>query len=253
MDWDDALSASPWKVARAAAPRGARNESSARRRKTRRRAGNILVTEFFDGEFMNFSSIHPCLLAAPAQIIQQDGDNALCRVAIPQRRYSAAPGAAGKRVIGRGKNARGIEADDGVGAFIHGDRALGALAQSKAGHTERGGFLLNAAGIGEHAGRGAHQVQKFKITERGNKPHAASFTDPVGAGLARGWRRAGFGIELTGKPERAQAFRRTRVRGKKNRNATTDLSKRPGQRREALDAVDIGGTMQSYQDEGPSD
>ena len=58
--------------------------------------------------------------------------------------------AAGKDFVGFPANRLDVAADHRVGALLDGDRTFGVFAQREAGNAERGGFFLQAAGIGEH-------------------------------------------------------------------------------------------------------
>ena len=70
-------------------------------------------------------------------------------MAIPERGNAAGLAFPSKDGLSGGENLCGSGADEKVRAFGDGDGALGVFAEREAGDAERGGFFLDAAGVGQ--------------------------------------------------------------------------------------------------------
>ena len=80
-----------------------------------------------------------------------------------------------------------VVADEAIGAFADGHRALGVAAQGQARNAERRRLFLYAAAVGEHQSAVAVELQKIQIAERLGKRqplhladafHQAEFFEP---------------------------------------------------------------------------
>ena len=60
----------------------------------------------------------------------------------------------------------GVEAEQDVGPELDRDRPLGVVAQREARDAEVRRLLLDAARVGEHAGRAGDQAQELEVAER---------------------------------------------------------------------------------------
>ena len=60
----------------------------------------------------------------------------------------------------------GNQAEHGVRSELNRDRALGAIAEREARYAQRGGLLLDAAGVGEHGCGPRHQAEEVEVAER---------------------------------------------------------------------------------------
>ena len=81
-----------------------------------------------------------------------------------------------------------IAADQRVRALLDGDRPLGVLAQRQAGHAERGGLFLQAAGVGEHERCAGHQPEHLQVALRRQQQHARRIDEVAECRTARCWR-----------------------------------------------------------------
>ena len=72
---------------------------------------------------------------------------------------------------GLGHDARPVGADEAHRAGLDRLRALGGLAHHEHGLAERGRLLLDAAGIGEHQVRAAHEVDEGDVVQRRQQVH----------------------------------------------------------------------------------
>ena len=67
--------------------------------------------------------------------------------------------------MGSGENFCGVGADELICAFCNGDGALGVFAKSEAWDSERRGFFLDAAGVGEDKCGFAKETEKIEIAD----------------------------------------------------------------------------------------
>ena len=65
-----------------------------------------------------------------------------------------------------------IATDHGVGSLFDGNRPLCIFTQGEAGNAKRGGFFLQATGIGQDDTCPGHQAEHFEITLRWQKDKA---------------------------------------------------------------------------------
>src|SRR5205085_10070654 len=88
-------------------------------------------------------------------------DDADCRVSVPEFRHAPA----WRRMIERGEGFAAddfrVVADEAIGAFADGHRALGVAAQGQARNAERRRLFLYAAAVGEHQSAVAVELQKI--------------------------------------------------------------------------------------------
>src|SRR5713226_3505198 len=101
--------------------------------------------------------------------LQQNIDNALGCMAVPERRYAANFAPACQGVTGGGHNLGGIGANEEVCALGDGDGALGVLPQGEAGDAESGGLFLDATGIGQDELCFAQETEKIEIADGRNE------------------------------------------------------------------------------------
>jgi asparagine synthase (glutamine-hydrolysing) len=94
-------------------------------------------------------------------------------LAIPEGGHAALAGVGLEFVPGAENGLAGGAGED-VRAFVDSDRAFGILAEGQTGDPEGGGFLLDAAGVGEDNRGARHQVEEIEI--------AKGFTDAEAAG-----------------------------------------------------------------------
>src|SRR5712664_300935 len=102
-------------------------------------------------------------MLCPGHHLQENLDNTLGGLAIPERRDAAGLSFAGQSVAGGGDDFGRIGADEQIGAFRNRDGAFGVLPQSEAGYAESGGLLLDAAGVRKDERRFAEKAKKIEI------------------------------------------------------------------------------------------
>src|SRR5229473_327718 len=105
----------------------------------------------------------------PGYLPQQNIDDSLGRVAVPEWGDAAGFAPAREGVAGGGDDLGRIGANQQVCAFGDGDGALGVLTQGEARDAESGGFFLDAAGIGQDELRFAQKTEKIEIADGGNE------------------------------------------------------------------------------------
>ncbi len=84
----------------------------------------------------------------PGYFLQQNFNDALGSVAVPERWNPASFALARQGTTGGSDYLTGISANQQICALGNGDRALGVLAEGEAWDAKRGGFFLDATGIG---------------------------------------------------------------------------------------------------------
>jgi len=100
-------------------------------------------------------------VGALGSILEEDLDNTLGGMAVPERGDAAGLAFSGEDGLGCGYDFCRVGSDEKVCAFGNGDGTLGVFPQCKAGDAEGGGLFLNAAGIGEDQGGLAGQAEKI--------------------------------------------------------------------------------------------
>jgi hypothetical protein len=85
---------------------------------------------------------------SPGYFLQQNFNYALGSVAVPERGNPASFAPARQGTTGGSDYLTGISANQQICALGNGDRALGVLAEGEAWDAKRGGFFLDATGIG---------------------------------------------------------------------------------------------------------
>src|SRR6202163_1201284 len=98
-----------------------------------------------------------CRLHSSREPGQEVRGDAFRSVSIPQLRNPSPLAAAGEDLVSALHDERPISADQYVGPLLDRDRALGVLAHGQARHAERGGLLLDSAGIGNDQRRVLNQ------------------------------------------------------------------------------------------------
>ena len=154
------------------------------------------------------------------------GDDAPGGMAVPALRRAPGSFAAGREHLthrGYGSRRR-HRADQRVGALRDRDRALGVLAQRQAGHAERRGFLLQAARVGQHQPRLAHQAE----ISRSSRPAAGQPARAVEHGTEAG---------LANLALRARMPEHDRQRGSPRRSRRAGARARPDHRRSMVGAA----------------
>ncbi len=99
-----------------------------------------------------------------------DGGDALGRLPVPAFGLTAGLPSTVEDGPGLGDDAIRVGADHPVGALRHRDRALRVLPEGQAGDSERGGLLLQPAGVGEAELGLAGEAQEVEITQRLDGP-----------------------------------------------------------------------------------
>ena len=118
---------------------------------------------------MRWASSRTCAIRSPALPSQSAADG------LRSRRLDA---------VERGENRSAVSPDDLIRAFGDRDRPFCVLAQRDARNAQHGGFLLDAARVGEHHGGLGHQPEEVEIAERFAEDDAARWVDQVAEGLS---------------------------------------------------------------------
>src|SRR5229473_6482461 len=106
----------------------------------------------------------------PGYFPQQNIDDSLGRVAVPEWGDAAGFASACQGVAGGGDDFDRIGANQQVCAFGDGDGALGVLPQGEAGDAESGGLFLDATRIGQDKLCFAQETEKIEISNGRNEP-----------------------------------------------------------------------------------
>ena len=130
---------------------------------------NLTFSLFSVSSVVSVGRIKPLFLA---QLLHQNLDDALCRVAVPLLRAATLGDFAAQYLARLFQNPGLVVTDHDVRADLAGDGTLGVGAHSDAGDAEDGGLLLQAAAVGEHQ-PGVHvEMEKFQIAQRLGDPDA---------------------------------------------------------------------------------
>src|SRR5260370_6084054 len=89
-------------------------------------------------------------------------------MAIQKRRDAATISFSGEDILRRSDDLAGIATDKQIRTLRNRDGTLGVLPEGEAGHSERGGLLLNAAGIGQDQRGSAEEAEEIEIADGRN-------------------------------------------------------------------------------------
>src|SRR4051812_6668242 len=89
--------------------------------------------------------------------------DALRRMSVPQLGRPATLATRGEDFVYERHDARPVPSRESVGSLLDGDGPLGVFTERDAGDGERGGLLLDAAGIREDYACLSHEAQHFEI------------------------------------------------------------------------------------------
>ena len=143
-----------------------------------------------------------------------------------------------------------VGADQRVGSLLDGDRAFGVGAQRQARHTERGGFLLQATGVGQDEAGACHQTEHFQVALR-RKRHQAPGVDQIaelklvdvtaGAGMHREHQRQFTRHLAQDAEQRTQHVGIVDIRGPVQRHDTVAFGVIQHRRIDVMRAQGVGG------------
>src|SRR5258708_35771333 len=89
-------------------------------------------------------------------------------MAIPKRRDAATLSFSGEDILRRSDDLAGIATDKQIRTLRNRDGTLGVLPEGEAGHSERGGLLLDAAGIGQDQRGSGDEADEIEIADGRN-------------------------------------------------------------------------------------